>query len=342
MSLLLACQASFAVTYPPVGQEATFPSHYPDSLYLLSTEFQHFPDTLPSASSGWVLDASTRMGTKQTAVEVRLFRDDGKLKRVRFTWPQLSPPGNFIDYLHTRDSVGRVIRMDQVHGTDTMSATWSWEQACPTQTTSRYYRELWSIDANGHCDKAVSQNWSDSQWVTSAGGSTYSEIWNNGLKLSEYSFSGKDTTEKTLYTYLPDGRLLEGTIWTNAAGQWRINHHTSVVFEGQRFMSSTTTSYKYGTVSRSSTLSTNPASLAIKSGVASNSSLVSVRITRQGIEFRNASGTAQPLTILSATGKVHSRHNLPASGGLLVPAPKGQGVLLWRTPQGSGTLPMLP
>lgn len=341
LALCLCGQASSATTYPPVGQEGTFPPSLPDTLSLVHTEFQHFPDTLPSASSGWVVDSATRLGTKRTSLDIQLSRVDGKLQRVRMIWPQMAPPDNFIDYVHVRDSLGRVIRMDQVHGTDTMSATWEWDRACPTQTTSTFTLEAWTADSTGHCTAAVmkDRNGTDSPWVVTSTRTVASEVWIDERLVADYTFSGADTSEKSTYAYLPDGRLIQATRWRKVAGsaQWWISGHKSVVYDAQGFVSSTATSYEYGVEVSNTVILPAHASLAVKSVPARLQAILAHR-TSVGLEFRNASASPLDVTLRSATGKHLGNVHVPAGSSVTASAPARNGVVLWQAGGTSGIL----
>lgn len=339
LALCLCGQASSATTYPPVGLEGTFPPLFPDTLSLVHTEFQHFPDTLPSASSGWVVDSATRLGTKRTSLDIQLSRVDGKLQRVRMIWPQMAPPDNFIDYVHVRDSLGRVIRMVMIDGSNTISATWEWDRTCPTQTTSNFSRYAWTADSTGHCTTANQKSRADSTspWVVTNKATVASQTWIDDRLVADYDFSGADTVEKSSYAYLPDGRLIQAVHWRKGNSQWWISSHKSVVYDAQGFVSSTATSYEYGVEVSNTVILPAHASLAVKSVPARLQAILAHR-TSVGLEFRNASASPLDVTLRSATGKHLGNVHVPAGSSVTASAPAGNGVVLWQAGGTSGIL----
>jgi len=338
-ALCLCGQASSATTYPPVGLEGTFPASFPDTLYILNTSYQQFPDSTPPASSGWVVDTTTRTGRIQNRIEVHLFREAGRLMRVFMNWPDLDVPVHSVNYVHTRDSLGRVVRMDMIVK-DTISATWEWDRACPTQTTSNFSLYAWTADSTGHCATAVtkSRNGTDSPWVVTSTGTVAAQTWIDDRLVADYDFSGADTVEKSSYAYLPDGRLIQATHWRKGADQWWITGHKSVVYDAQGFVSSTATSYEYAVEVSSSFISPDPVSLGIRPGPASRLSQLSLRRTSVGLEFRNASTSPLEVTLRSATGRHLGNVHVPAGATVTASAPAGNSVVLWQAGNGSGIL----
>lgn len=332
-----------ATTYPPRGQEGSFPASLPDTLTMVRTEYQAFPDTLPNPASGWVVDSATRLGTKRYTIGIQLQRIDGKLQRVRMTWPEIAPPDNFIDFIHVRDSLGRVIRMDQVHGTDTMSATWEWDRACPSQTTSIYSMEAWTADSTGHCATAVnkSRSSSTSPWVATSSAIVASETWLDDRLVAEYtyntSYNKRDTATRAEYTYLPDGRLIQAAQWSKKYNVWMLINQYSAVYENDRFVSSIARTYEYGIEISNTVLLPTSTSLALQPTPSKRSAFFARR-TNTGLEFRNASSETMEIILRSASGRNLGAFHVPASTSLTVPAPAGNNLLLWQTNGTSGII----